>query len=117
MPEYLEFRCCLCPNQRNPQETVCPPSFMLPKPTPCRFVKTYIDTRSWLYKVMGGLGESNFKARYQKPGKKGWKCMGKMPWRKSFDEAQSDLNGLAKKKGWSEHDAVHRNFKDLSASG
>lgn len=52
---------------------------------------------------MGGLGENNYKARYQKPGKKyGWKGVQKLPWRKSFDEAQSDLNALAKKKGWRE---------------
>jgi hypothetical protein len=54
---------------------------------------------------MGGLGESNFKARYHKPGKSdsvGWKCMRSLPWCKSFDDAQRDLNALAKKKGWAE---------------
>lgn len=104
-PEYLEFRCCMCPDSRDKeQETVCPPSFMLPKPTPCRFVKVYVDERGWKYKVMGGLGESNYKARYKKPVKQkyGWKGVQKLPWQKSFDEAQSDLNVLAKKKGWRE---------------
>lgn len=51
---------------------------------------------------MGGIGQSNFKARYRKPGKSGWKCMANMEWRETFDEAQSDLNALAKAKGWEE---------------
>lgn len=111
MPEYREHRCCLCQNIDNPQSAMCPLDRMMQalgqtSNKPCRFVKTYMDERGWLYKVMGGLGESNFKARYQKPEKKdgvGWKCIGYLPWRKSFDEAQSDLNALAKSKGWNEH--------------
>ena len=104
-PEYLEMRCCMCPNiQKN--DKVCPPGPFHPSPTPCRFVKTYIDDRGWKYKVMSGLGENNFKARYQKPDKhdaySGWKGVAAVPWRKSFDEAQADLNALAKKKGWAE---------------
>ena len=103
MPEYRESRCCMCPNVDNRQSTECPPKPMNPEITPCRFVKTYIDKRGWRYKVMGGLGESNFKGRYQKPGKKyGWKGIARLPWRKSFDEAQSDLNILAETKGWNE---------------
>lgn len=95
MTEYREFRCCMCPNGNEPK-TQCPAG------KPCRFVKAYIDDRGWRYRVMGGLGESNYKARYQKPGKTGWKCMARLEWRKSFDEAQSDLNMLAKAKGWKE---------------
>lgn len=101
MPEYLKFRCCMCPNT-NKQTDKCPPKPFNPKITECRFVKTYIDSRGWRYKVMQGLGDSNFKARYNKPGKSGWKGMVSMEWRKSFDEAQSDLNVMAKKKGWKE---------------
>jgi hypothetical protein len=105
-PEYLEFRCCMCPNINTPDKLICPPSPFGKGETPCRFVKTYIDERGWRYRVMGGLGESNFKARHQKPGKKdewsGWKCMARLAWRKTFDEAQRDLNLLAKAKGWRE---------------
>lgn len=101
-PEYREFRCCMCPNINKPQGTKCPAGPMKSEVTTCRFVKTYIDQRGWLYRVMGGLGESNYKARYQKPGKSGWKCVVNLEWRKSFDEAQSDLNAMAKKKGWKE---------------
>jgi hypothetical protein len=52
---------------------------------------------------MGGLGDSNFKARYQDDkhsGESGWHCCRFLPWRKSFDEAQSDLNKYAKEKRW-----------------
>ena len=67
--------------------------------------KKYIDGRGWKYKVMSGLGEDNYKARYQKPektGSYGWKCVTSVPWRHTFDEAQADLNRLAEKKGWQE---------------
>lgn len=100
--EYLKFRCCMCPNINEPEKTKCPPKPFNSDITDCRFAKTYKDSRGWRYKVMGGLGESNYKARYQKPGKSGWKCMTNMEWRKSFDEAQIDLNAMAKLKGWNE---------------
>ncbi|WP_422447833.1 hypothetical protein [Thermoanaerobacterium sp. DL9XJH110] len=100
-PEYMEYRCCMCPNINKP-ETQCPPGPLKPKVTPCRFVKTYVDNRGWKYRVMGGIGGDVYKARYQKPEKAGWHCMRNLEWRKSFDEAQSDLNMLAKAKGWKE---------------
>lgn len=102
MHEYRKFRCCMCPNTENPQSDKCPTGPSKPEVTPCRFVKKYTDQRGWKYKVMSGLGESNYKARYQKPGKSGWKCMKNLDWKKSFDEAQSDLNVMAEKKGWKE---------------
>ena len=101
-PEYLEFRCCMCPNLYVKDSMQCPTGPFKAEVTPCRFVKTYTDDRGWKYKVVGGLGESNYKARYNKPGKISWKGIQSLPWRKSFDEAQSDLNVLAKKKGWRE---------------
>ena len=103
-PEYLEFRCCMCPNLYVKDSMQCPTGPFKAEVTPCRFVKVYVDERGWKYKVMGGLGESNYKARYKKPVKQkyGWKGIQKLPWRKSFDEAQSDLNELAKKKRWRE---------------
>ena len=106
-PEYLEFRCwefrcCMCPNINEPESTWCPPSPIRVESKPCRFVKTYIDKRGWWYRVMGGIGGEEFKGRYQKPGKTSWRCMQNLPWRKSFDEAQSNLNILAKAKGWNE---------------
>lgn len=105
-PEYLEMRCCMCPNhEKNTQECPGIPGTLHTKPSPCRFVKAYIDNRGWKYKVMAGLGDNTFKARYQKPEKNGsigWKGLHAVPWRNSFDEAQADLNAYAKQKGWAE---------------
>ena len=106
MCEYLEFRCCLCPNIGK-NENVCPAIEGTPHTTstPCRFVKSYIDDRGWKYKVKSGIGDGAFKARYQKPDKEGdngWKGVSALPWRKTFDQAQADLNELAKKKCWRE---------------
>lgn len=67
--------------------------------------KRYIDSRGWKYKVMSGLGDNTFKARYQRPEKQGdvgWKALASVPWRGSREEAQADLDRLAEKKGWKE---------------
>ncbi len=100
-PEYLEHRCCMCPNRDTPNKTECPSGPLKPEVTPCRFVKTYVDNRGWIYQVMSGIGQSSYKGRYFKPGKFG-RCMQNLPWRDSFDDAQRDLNLLAKSKRWSE---------------
>lgn len=60
----------------------------------------YEDKRGWRYRVMGGLGDSNWKARYIKPGKTGWHCVATLPWRKTAEEAQADLDELAGRKKW-----------------
>ena len=60
----------------------------------------YVDQRGWRYRVMCGIGGDTFKGRYQKPGKTGWKCMANLPWKNSFEEAQTDLDNYARKKGW-----------------
>lgn len=105
-PEYLSHRCCMCPNIGKADKT-CPgiPGTGHPDPDPCRFVKSYIDQRGWKYKVMGGISQDSFKARYQKSeknGSTGWKGVAAVPWQKTFDAAQADLNALAAAKGWSE---------------
>ena len=105
-PEYLQMRCCMCPNLQVNTST-CPgiPGTLHPSPTPCRFVKSYIDERGWKYRVMSGIGGDMFKARYQKADAHGsacWKGLAAVPWRDSFDQAQVDLNAYAKQKGWSE---------------
>lgn len=56
----------------------------------------------WKYKVMSDIGENAYKGRYQKPGMISWKCMNNLEWRETFDEAQSDLNTMAKTKEWEE---------------
>ncbi len=64
-------------------------------------MKTYIDKRGWKYSVRPGLGGDTFNGFYQKPGKTGWKSMKQMKWYKSPDEAQRELDKIAKAKGWS----------------
>ena len=61
----------------------------------------YIDKRGWLFAVMPGLGESNYKARYNKPEwpDEKWKCLTALPWRKSEAEAEADLKAYAEKHG------------------
>ena len=69
--------------------------------------KKYIDSCGWKYQVMPGLGESTFKARYQRPekhGDVGWKGVAAVPWRgrraAPSNEKHTDdtiLNALAKK--------------------
>lgn len=69
-----------------------------------RMPKKYIDAQGWKYQVMSGIGsDPAFKVRYQKPEKQGdmgWKGLAAVPWRSSREEAQADLDRLAKEKGW-----------------
>ena len=58
-------------------------------------MKEYEDKRGWRFKVMGGLGENTFKARYKKPEKEGWHCVAALPWRTTEAEAQADLDDYA----------------------
>ncbi len=72
-------------------------------------VRKYIDGNGRKYKVMPGLGDSNFKARSQHPDKHGdvgWKGYAKLPWRKTFEEAQADLDKRAAERGWALWDGV-----------
>lgn len=99
--EYLQFRCCMCPNKQRGL-LICPaiPGILHPEESPCRFVKIYQDDRGWKYFVRTGIGENNYKTFYQKPGKKSPHGYTRLTWRETFDEAQSDLNLLAESKGW-----------------
>lgn len=100
--EYREERCCMCPSIGQ-HSLVCPgiPNTQHPKDTPCRFVKRYKDNKNRLYFVRAGIGQDSFKAFCKKPGKRehGYR---QVPWQPSFDQAQSDLNILAKRQGWGE---------------
>lgn len=66
--------------------------------------KKYMDERGWKYKVMSGIGNHSYKARYQKPGisapHSGWKGVRTLPWRGTFAEAQDDLDCMARERGW-----------------
>lgn len=67
MPEYLKYRCCMCPNI-NENKNICPGVKCSPysEPSECRFVKIYIDDRGWMYFVRSGLGQNNYKGFYVK---------------------------------------------------
>ena len=71
-----------------------------------RMSKKYIDARGWKYQVMSGIGsDPAFKARDPKPEKQGdvgWKGLAAVPWRQTREEAQADLDRLAKENGWKE---------------
>jgi len=72
------------------------------KPATTPVPSAYIDDRGWKYIVMGDLADT-FKARYQKPeksGSTGWKGVQSLPRRKTFDEAQADLDTYAQAKSW-----------------
>lgn len=64
--------------------------------------KTYRDSRGWLYRIMPGLGENTYKARYRQPGKSGWHCMRQLPWRDNQIEAEADLEVYAASHKWKE---------------
>lgn len=105
-PEYLEFRCCMCPNQRNsPEKTICPPGPFGTPESPCRFVKAYTDHVGWKHRVMSGAFNTRFIAHVQAPwthDKEEWYSSAILMWQKTFDEAQADLNKYAKENGWKE---------------
>lgn len=101
MEEYLLFRCCLCPNIGK-DEIICP-GIEGQSPSLCRFVKTYIDSKGCKYKVIPENGADRFKAKYQvveHSDNARWKWVRQLNWKNSFDEAQADLNRLAKDKKW-----------------
>lgn len=102
-PEYLKFRCCMCPNSED--NIICPPSPFGKDETPCRFIKTYIDNRGWKYKIKSLLGGETYCGMYQNnkhTGESGWHRMKQLPITDLFDKAQSNLNEYAELKGWKE---------------
>lgn len=75
---------------------------------------TYMDSRGWKYRVMRKQGDEKFKARYFNPSaaKPKWVPMSSQIWRNSMEEAQADLDAVARKENWQavegrgiEHDA------------
>lgn len=99
--QVRDYRCCMCP-QINNSKYICPSGPGKKEVTRCDFVVIWTDARGWKYKVMGDLA-GTFKGRYQDDkhsGSVGWKGMRQMIRRKTFDEAQEDLNRYASLKGW-----------------
>lgn len=52
-----------------------------------------------------GMGPDTYKGRYQKADRSGsdcWHGVRSLPWRNTAEEAQADLDTMAKRKGWQE---------------
>ena len=60
----------------------------------------YVDKRGWIYFVRSGIGRNNFKTFYKKPDRMGEHGCSSVEWRNTEQQAQEDLDALAKKKGW-----------------
>lgn len=93
----------MCPNINKDSE-VCPGIKGTPHPEPseCRFVKSYIDSRGWIYEVMYDEFDKKYKGHYKRPEVKNWCRISHLELRDTFDHAQRDLNKLSEKKGWKE---------------
>lgn len=107
-PEYLDMRCCMCPNI-NKNTSTCPgiPGTPHPISDPCRFVKTYADGQDNKYMVMdvltgAGARSMGFGINMLKVSDPGWYATTLVPWNKCFDKVQSVLNHIAKERGWDE---------------
>lgn len=103
-PEYLEYHCCMCPQKGSSSQT-CPgvPGVLHPEPTPCRFVKRYRDNDDWEYFVREGAG-CQFWTFCCPPGKNARVWGRGYTNQPTFDQAQTDLNAEAKRRGWREAD-------------
>lgn len=88
-----DYPCCLCPAVSSDfNNDVC---------DKCDFIKKFKDERGWIYFARRGLGDT-YKTFFKKPGKAGAHGCRMTNWRDTFQEAQEDLNALAKSKGWKE---------------
>lgn len=65
-------------------------------------MKEYVDSRGWHYRVMPGIVDKSYKARYQVPGNVRWRCVVRLPWRETPEAAQEDLDRMAQEKRWRE---------------
>lgn len=97
--EIISLRCCLCPNQNSPDKRVCPSGPLNRSVSDCEFVRVYIDRKGWIYKVVGGLARA-YTGKLKKPGSCRWTKMQQMEIHATFDEAQKELNRIAKKARW-----------------
>ena len=95
-----DMRCCLCPNAELPQNRICPAGPFKGRETDCDFVVVYADANGALVFVSRGP-DSWITVRQKKPGGEVQRVNpGALSLRRTFDEAQADLNAYAKKKGW-----------------
>ena len=101
--EYLERRCSDCPQVNSPS-MICPILVGVQQPgaCSCRFVRAYLDNCGQERYVRSGAG-LGFKTYFLRIGGLGFAhACRQFSWRKTFDEAQADLNRYAKKNRWAE---------------
>lgn len=92
----------MCPNDELPK-SVCPGEKGTPheEDSPCDFVASFRDDNGDRVFVSSGIGNSYFMSFRSKNGKGLHRIKSKaLPERKTFDQAQEDLNKYAKAKGW-----------------
>jgi hypothetical protein len=100
-----ENRCCMCPNysKKEMESSVCPgiSGTIHSKRSTCKFVNVWHDENGEAVFVSSGLGKNNFMS-FRRSARGGLHLVKTkfLPVRKNFDEAQTDLNLYAKKKGW-----------------
>ncbi len=98
-------RCCMCPNINNPSNQICPSGGpQNKKETICDFVLTFIDENNFPVFISNGIASDN-KTWFTVRKKTVWNGIHRvktkaLPERKQFDEAQTDLNMYAQRKGW-----------------
>jgi len=103
-PEYLTFRCCMCPNHGEKID-ICPgiPHTLHPEASPCRFVKRYVDEYGVEFTVFRKLGGRAFRTHCIPPEDKTTVYeFGEINAAYTFDDAQAALNAYAKAHGWEE---------------
>lgn len=102
-PEYLDYRCCMCPHIGIDESVdICPADSYRKGYTPCRFVKYYSDEDNMTYAVfqenktyiINRRDEIFTDAFDRAPGFEVFN---------SFDDAQSTLNKYAKSLNWHEY--------------
>jgi hypothetical protein len=97
----------MCPNKGKP-DTICPgiPHTPHPEPSPCDFIKTYLDENGSKVFVSTGLwnaGKTFMSFRSKSPSAGMHRVKSKfLPERRDFDKAQADLDEYAEKKEWKE---------------
>lgn len=66
--------------------------------------KKYVDERGYYYRVMVSISQPPRYTTYCRECKSlwGWQVVEELPWRLTEEDAQSDLDQLAARKGWTE---------------
>lgn len=93
----------MCPSEVGSRSYTCAllkPDLITDEPFPCRFAMVYLAGRR-LVKVCKSTKRDWYKAHWRE-GKGPWQPMrtSHLPWRPTFDAAQTTLNFYANARGW-----------------